>query len=64
MRATLRIARVAEASGDSATARIAYKRYIDRWKDADIFLVELATAQRAFQRLGGQIIASTGSGRN
>ena len=64
LRATLRIARLSEASGDSAAARTAYRTYIDRWKDADIFLMELGTAQRAFQRLGGTAIASTISGRD
>jgi DNA-binding SARP family transcriptional activator/tetratricopeptide (TPR) repeat protein len=53
MRATLRIARVAELSGDTATARTTYRKFVDRWKDADVFLVELSMAQRSLVRLGG-----------
>jgi DNA-binding SARP family transcriptional activator/tetratricopeptide (TPR) repeat protein len=58
MRATLRIARAAELGGDTATARTTYRKFVDRWKDADVFLVELSMAQRSLVRLGGQPIAS------
>jgi tetratricopeptide (TPR) repeat protein len=58
LRATLRIARTAEASGDTAAALAAYRKYVDRWKDADVFLVELATAERSLVRLGGTVAAS------
>jgi hypothetical protein len=58
MRATLRIARYAEMAGDTATARATYKKYVDRWKDADVFLVELSAAQRSLVRLGGAAVAS------
>jgi hypothetical protein len=40
-------------SGDTATARTTYSRYVERWKDADVFLVELSAAQRSLVRLGG-----------
>ena len=52
MRATLRIARVAELAGDTVTARTTYRKFVDRWKDADVFLVELSMAQRSLVRLG------------
>lgn len=64
LRSTLRMARASEATGDTTAARSAYKAYIDRWKDADVFLVELATAQRNFQRLGGAMVVSSTSGRD
>jgi tetratricopeptide (TPR) repeat protein len=57
LRATLRIARFSEMSGDTATARATYQMYVDRWKDADVFLVELSVAQRSLVRLGGAAIA-------
>ena len=57
MRGTLRVARAAEAMGDTVTARKAYASYVDRWKAADIFLVELASAQRSLTRLGGSTVA-------
>ena len=57
LRATLRIARSSEAAGDTAAARAAYRQYVERWKDADVFLVELATAQRNLLRLGGAAVA-------
>lgn len=53
LRALLRVARVSEMSGDTAAARTSYSRYIERWKDADVFLVELSMAQRSLVRLGG-----------
>jgi len=59
LRATLRIARYSEMAGDTATARETYKKYVDRWKDADVFLVELSMAQRSLVRLGGAAIASS-----
>jgi hypothetical protein len=51
LRSTLRIARLSEMAGDTATARATYRRYMDRWKDADVFLVELSLAQRSLVRL-------------
>jgi tetratricopeptide (TPR) repeat protein len=59
LRSTLRIARFSEMAGDTATARATYRKYVDRWKDADVFLVELSLAQRSLVRLGGATIAST-----
>ena len=58
LRATLRIARFSEMAGDTATARATYRKYVDRWKDADVFLVELSLAQRSLVRLGGTAIAT------
>lgn len=58
LRSTLRVARISEMAGDTAAARAAYKRYVDRWKEADVFLVELSVAQRSLVRLGGATIAS------
>lgn len=64
LRATLRIARISEMVGDTATARTTYRKYVDRWKDADVFLVELSMAQRSLVRLGaGTLISSTASAR-
>lgn len=57
MRASLRVARVAEARGDTAGALDAYRRYVDRWKDADGYVVELANAQRSLARLGARTVA-------
>jgi hypothetical protein len=59
LRALLRVARVSELSGDTATARATYSRYVERWKDADVFLVELSMAQRSLVRLGGGMMTST-----
>jgi DNA-binding SARP family transcriptional activator/tetratricopeptide (TPR) repeat protein len=58
LRSTLRIARYSEMAGDTATARASYKKYVDRWKDADVFLVDLSMAQRSLVRLGGAAIAA------
>ncbi len=58
IRATLRVARISEAAGDTISALAAYRKFVDRWKDADIFLVELAAAQRSLVRLGGGTVAS------
>jgi hypothetical protein len=58
MRALLRLARLAEARGDTTAARNAYQRYIDRWKDADVYLTELTAARRAAARLGGEVVAT------
>ena len=64
LRATLRIARISEMAGDTATARTTYRKYVDRWKDADVFIVELSMAQRSLVRLGGgTMISSTASAR-
>jgi DNA-binding SARP family transcriptional activator/tetratricopeptide (TPR) repeat protein len=56
LRALLRVARISEMAGDTATARTSYSRYIERWKDADVFLVELSMAQRSLVRLGGGVM--------
>ena len=58
LRGLLRVARFAETAGDTATARATYRQYVDRWKDADVFLVELSMAQRALVRLGDAAIAT------
>lgn len=58
LRGLLRVARFAEAAGDTATARATYQQYVDRWKEADVFLVELSLAQRSLVRLGGAAIAA------
>ncbi len=63
LRATLRIARVSEMTGDTANARANYRKYVDRWKDADVFLVELSAAQRALVRLGGPAVAAASGPR-
>jgi tetratricopeptide (TPR) repeat protein len=59
LRALLRLARVSEMSGDTAGARTSYARFVERWKDADVFLVELSMAQRSLVRLGGGSMTST-----
>lgn len=60
LRGLLRLARISEMAGDTATARANYSRYVERWKDADVFLVELSLAQRSLVRLGaGTMISST-----
>ena len=61
LRATLRVAKISEMTGDTANARANYRKYVDRWKDADVFLVELSAAQRALVRLGGPAVASAGT---
>lgn len=58
LRATLRIARFSEAAGDTAGAVTAYRRYVDRWKEADVYLVELSLAERNLVRLGGGTVAT------
>jgi hypothetical protein len=58
LRALLRMARYSEMTGDTASARETYRKYVDRWKDADVFLVELSMAQRSLVRLGGAAIAA------
>jgi tetratricopeptide (TPR) repeat protein len=58
LRSLLRVARISEMAGDTATARATYAKYVERWKDADVFLVELSLAQRSLVRLGGATIAS------
>lgn len=55
MRTTLRLGRIAEARGDTAAALAAYERVLTRWKDADLYLVDLAAAQRGLTRLGGAV---------
>lgn len=57
MRSTLRLARAAEAKGDTAVALAAYRRYVERWREADGYVVELASAQRSLARLGGRAVA-------
>jgi hypothetical protein len=59
MRGLLRVARVSESAGDTAAARTAYREFVERWKDADVFLVDLASAQRSLVRLGGNTVAAT-----
>jgi len=51
MRGPLLVARYAEAKGDSATARAAYSRFIEQWKDGDQDLPDLILARRALARL-------------
>jgi tetratricopeptide (TPR) repeat protein len=64
LRALLRVARISELAGDTATARTTYRKYVDRWRDADVYLVELSLAQRSLVRLGGQaVISSTAAAR-
>jgi hypothetical protein len=58
LRGTLRMARIAELAGDTASARANYRKYVDRWKDVDVYIVELSAAQRALVRLGGPAVAS------
>jgi Tfp pilus assembly protein PilF len=48
------VARYAEAIGDSATARAAYSRLLDQWKQGDQDLPELVFASRALVRLQGR----------
>jgi len=50
-RGPLLVARFAEARGDSATARAAYSRLIEQWKDGDQDLPDLVSARRALRRL-------------
>jgi tetratricopeptide (TPR) repeat protein len=52
-RGPLLVARYAEANGDSATARAAYSRLLDQWKQGDQDLPELVLARRALIRLQG-----------
>jgi tetratricopeptide (TPR) repeat protein len=52
-RGPLLVARYAEANGDSATARAAYSRLLDQWKQGDQDLPELVLARRALVRLQG-----------
>jgi DNA-binding SARP family transcriptional activator/Tfp pilus assembly protein PilF len=49
--APLAVARIAEALGDSATARAALQTLLDRWKDADPDLAVLREARRQLARL-------------
>jgi tetratricopeptide (TPR) repeat protein len=51
IRATLRVGRNSEALGDKAAARDAYRRYVERWKNADPEIPELIEAKRALARL-------------
>ena len=52
-RGPLLVARYAEANGDSATARAAYSRLLDQWKQGDQDLAEVVFARRALARLQG-----------
>jgi tetratricopeptide (TPR) repeat protein len=63
LRGLLRVARISEMAGDTATARTTYTRYVERWKDADVFLVELSMAQRSLVRLGGGSMAMAPAAR-
>ncbi len=49
--APLLVARIAEAMGDSATARSAYSGFIERWEHGDSDLPDLQTARRNLERL-------------
>jgi tetratricopeptide (TPR) repeat protein len=50
-RGPLLVARYAEARGDSATARAAYSRLLEQWKQGDQDLPEVVYARRALTRL-------------
>jgi tetratricopeptide (TPR) repeat protein len=58
LRAGLRVGRYAELSGDSATALTAYRRFVERWRDADVFLIDLSQAHRGLTRLGASAVAT------
>jgi MoxR-like ATPase len=49
--APLEVARIAEALGDSATARAALQRLLEQWKDADSDLVVVREARLKLARL-------------
>jgi hypothetical protein len=53
--APLDLARIAEALGDSATARAALQSLLDRWKDADPDLRVLRDARLHLARLQGKV---------
>ncbi|MFN0180215.1 MAG: BTAD domain-containing putative transcriptional regulator [Gemmatimonadales bacterium] len=53
IRTFIRLGRIAEAAGDSATARTAYSALIEHWKDGDQDLPMLVTARRELLRLKG-----------
>lgn len=59
LRATLRLARYTEARGDIPAARAAYRRYVDRWKDADTPLTDLSIAQRGLARTSGDSVTAS-----
>ena len=51
LRADLRVARAAEALGDTAAAIAAYSAYVDRWREGDAGLPELSQARRKLEVL-------------
>jgi tetratricopeptide (TPR) repeat protein len=54
-RGPLLVARASESLGDSATARAAYRRFIEQWKQGDQDLPELVLAGRALARLQASV---------
>jgi tetratricopeptide (TPR) repeat protein len=50
-RGPLLVARYAETRGDSATARAAYSRFLEQWREGDTDLPEVVLARRALARL-------------
>lgn len=55
LRGPLLVARYAEALGDSPTARAAYSRFIEQWKQGDQNLPDLVAARRALARLQAKV---------
>ncbi|HWP03838.1 MAG TPA: BTAD domain-containing putative transcriptional regulator [Gemmatimonadaceae bacterium] len=55
LRSTGRVARLSELAGDAPASLAAYRRLLERWKDGDRDLVELAHAQRAVARLANAV---------
>jgi tetratricopeptide (TPR) repeat protein len=51
LRSFTQLARLAEATGDSATARAAYSSLIEQWKEGDRDLPPLVAARRELARL-------------
>jgi tetratricopeptide (TPR) repeat protein len=55
LRSTGRVARLSELAGEAPASLAAYRRLLERWKDGDRDLVELAHAQRAVARLANAV---------
>jgi DNA-binding SARP family transcriptional activator/tetratricopeptide (TPR) repeat protein len=53
-RGPLLVARYAEAKGDSATARAAYSRLLEQWREGDADLPEVVSARGSLIRLQGR----------
>jgi tetratricopeptide (TPR) repeat protein len=53
-RGPLLVARYAEAKGDSATARAAYSRFLEQWREGETDLPDVVSARRALIRLQGR----------